>query len=182
MKPWKRIEPTVVSKVGYRTIITKTFTMPDGAVKHFQTIDPEESQAAAILAITEDGKVIVCRQYRAGPDMVMDEIPGGGVNDGEPLEDGARRELLEETGYEPGAIDYLGVMHYSAYDNCARHCFLATGCKLSADRAQKDAEEFIELRLISVDELLANAKAGRMTDPGAVLLAYDKLMALKEGK
>jgi ADP-ribose pyrophosphatase len=179
MKPWKRIEPTVVSKIGFRTVISKTFEMPDGSVYHWETENPIGSRGACVLALTPDNQVIVCRMFRAGPEIIMDELPGGYIEEGDDLESGARRELLEESGYEPGyepgAMQYLGVMHYSSSDNTARHCFLATDCKLSDKKAKQDAEEFIERRLISIDELLANAKAGKMTDPGAVLLAYDEL-------
>jgi ADP-ribose pyrophosphatase len=182
MKAWQRIEPTLISKIGYRTVVSKFFKMPvNGTTKHFETVNPEDSRAAAILAITGENKVIICRQYRPGPGMIMDDIPGGGINEGETLEAGALRELLEETGYEPGALTYLGVMHYDAYDNLARHCFLATGCRLSKKTAQRDAEEFIDLRLVDIDEVIAIAKAGKMTDPGAVLLAYDQLKEMQNG-
>lgn len=182
MKPWKRTEPTIVSKIGYKTIISKTFQLPNGKVVHWQTDSAVGERAAAILALTTDNKVIICRQFRAGPELVMDELPGGGVNDGEDLETGARRELLEETGHEPASISYLGVMHYASTDNLERHCFLATGCKPSKTSTKQDDEEFIELHFISINQLIANAKAGKMTDPGAVLLAYDQLQKLRGDK
>ena len=175
MKKWKRIEPTVVSKIGYRSVISKTFQLPNGKVYHFDTDNAEHSRGAAVLALTPENEVITCRMFRAGSEMIMDEIPGGGVDEGEDLEVGARRELLEETGYEPGAMQYLGVMHYSSSDNMARHCFLATNCTPSEKGTNWDEHEFIEVRLITIDELIANAKAGKMTDPGAVLLAYEEL-------
>jgi ADP-ribose pyrophosphatase len=181
-KKWKRLEPTIVSKIGYKTVVSKTFELPNGKIVHWQTDNPEGSHAAAILALTVDNQVLVCRQFRAGPEMIMEELPGGAVEPGEDLEAGARRELLEETGYEAGDMRYLGVMHYASTDNLARHCFLATGCRPSEESAAQDAEEFIELRLISIGELVLNAKAGKMTDPGAVLLAYEELQKLRGEK
>lgn len=182
MKKWKRIEPTIVSKVGFKTVVSKTFEMPDGSIHHWETDNPINSRAAAVLPLTSDNKVVVCRQFRAGPEMVMDELPGGYVGEAEDLETGARRELLEETGYEPGSMHYLGVMRYSAGDNLERHCFMATGCEPSKNKGLQDKEEFIEVKLISVDELIANAKAGKMTDPGAVLLAYEELQKRRDNK
>lgn len=175
MKPWERIEPTIVSKIGFKTVVSKTFVMPDGNTYHWETENPVGSRAACVLALTPDNQVVVCRMFRSGPEMMMDELPGGYVEEGDDLEAGARRELLEESGYEAGTMQYLGVMHYSGSDNLARHCYLATDCKPSNKTTTQDAEEFIERRLISIDGLIANAKAGKMTDPGAVLLAYEEL-------
>ncbi len=182
MKPWKRIEPTIVSQVGYRTIVSKTFEMPNGKIHHWETDNPEQSRAAATLALTTDNRVVVCRQFRTGPEMIMDELPGGGIGVDEDLEAGARRELLEEAGYEAGEMRYLGAVRYASSDNLERHCFLATNCRPSEDGAEQDDEEFIRLRLISIDELILNAKSGKMTDPGAVLLAYDELQKRRVSK
>jgi len=182
MKKWKRVEPTIVSKIGHRSVISKAFKLPNGKTKNFETNYDEQSQAVAILALTTGNMAIVCRQFRPGPEMLMDELPGGYVDDGEALDSAARRELLEETGFKPGKLTHLGVMHYSAYDNLEWHCFLAVDCELSEEEASLDGTEFVELRFITIEELLANARAGKMTDPGAVLLAYEELQKRKGKK
>ena len=49
------------------------------------------------MALTEDGKIITTEQFRPGPNAVLNELPGGYVDDGETREEAVRRELLKET-------------------------------------------------------------------------------------
>src|SRR5882757_1299880 len=141
---WQRIEPTIVTKIDYRNVVVKTFEVPDtDRKKTFATFLSEGSRAAGIIAVTKDKQVIIARQFRAGPERVMDEIPGGGVNEGEDPEAGARRELLEETGYERGKIEFLGVSSRDAYINGTWYYYLATDCTLTAGGAQLDEDELV---------------------------------------
>lgn len=176
---WKRQEPTSVTKVGYRTVVEKTFELPDGMVKSFATTNSEQSAAAAVIALTTQNKVLAVNLFRPGPEKVMQEIPGGGVDPGEDLELAARRELFEETGYRVGSIAYLGYCHYDAYTNGKRHYFLARDCEPSGESQRLDAEEQLTVEEISVEQLITNAMEGRMTDPGAVMLAYETLRELR---
>lgn len=176
---WKRIESTEVHKVGWRTIVTKHFVAPDGKELVFDTIDVEGREFVAVVALTDDNKVIVARQFRPGPEKIFDELPGGFVDKGEELEEAMRREFMEETGYEAGQMQYLGGYHKDTYMNATWHIFFATGCKQKTDPNLGETEH-VEVRLISIDELIANAKADNMTDQVGVLMAYDYLM-LKRG-
>lgn len=180
MEPWKRIEPTQVTKVGWRSITTKTFQMPDGEITTFDTLHEDGQEFAAIIAITKDKKVVVARQFRPGPELVMDELPGGFVDPGETPEDSAKRELLEETGYSAGEVKYLGIIHKDTYMNAIWHVLLATDCERIAE-PEHGYTEHIEIDLISIDQLIINAKSDKMSDHAAILLAYDDLMKLKEG-
>jgi len=179
MKPWKRIEPTTVQKVGYRTMVSKTFEQPDGTVVTFDTMHAEGQQFVAVIALTGDKQVVVCEMFRAGPEMIMQELPGGFVDKGEELEAAARRELLEETGYVAGTMRYLGPSHQDTYLNATWNYFLATDCTRSQGRDTHEVEEQIEVKLISLDDLLANAMQDRMTDKTAVLYAYADLQKLR---
>lgn len=180
MKPWKRIEPTKVTKVGWRKITTKTFQMPDGEVTTFDTLHPDGQEFAAIIALTKDKKVVIARQFRPGPELAMDELPGGFVDLGETPEISATRELLEETGYNASGVKYLGKIHKDTYMNATWHVLLAIDCEKTAV-PEHGYTEHIEIDLISIDQLIINAKTDRMTDHAAILLAYDDLMKLKEG-
>jgi 8-oxo-dGDP phosphatase len=92
---------TASSELAHGSIITvrrDTVVMPDG--DHADREVVEHPGAVAIVALDEDGKVLLIRQYRHPAGRMLWEIPAG-LRDvpGEPLEKTAQRELLEETGY-----------------------------------------------------------------------------------
>ncbi len=179
---WQRIEPTTQVKAAYRSLFDKSFVMPDGQTHIFTTIHPAGASAAFVIALTLDEKVIVARQYRPGPERIMDELPGGAVEPGETPEVAARRELREETGYVADALEYLGSSVRDGYSNAVDYNYLALDCQLSEDGQELDEQEYIEPVLMTIDEFLHTAKAGNITDQAAVLFAYDKLCELRDNR
>ncbi len=184
MKTFTRIEPTSRFKVGgrfKRTVVVKRFRTDDELEHEFTTFNDNDRHGVAILALTPDNQVITSLQFRPGRERHLYELPGGGVNPGEDPEDAARRELLEESGYAPGELVALGSFSWDAYTNLTSYYFLATNCR-PAERETVDAletEQGLETRLISINQLIDNAKNDAMSDAVAVLMAYD---VLKERK
>ena len=174
---WKRVDPTEVTKVGWRTVVTKTFVMNDGKTATFDTFGKEDQEFVAVVGLTPENKAIIARQFRIGPEKIMDELPGGFVDAGEDLEAAARREFREETGYTTGEMIYLGGYSKDAYLNATWHVFLAKDCIKTAEQ-ELDAGEDIEIDLISIEALIDNAKNNNMSDGVAVFKAYDELIAL----
>jgi ADP-ribose pyrophosphatase len=106
------------------------------------------------LPITEDGRIIMVRQYRHALGEVCIEIPGGCVDPGDKdLEAGISRELQEETGYAFSEYDYLGrISPNPSTNNNLMHMFLARGGKKVGGQ-QLDANEEIEVDLFTVEEV-----------------------------
>jgi len=179
MEVWKRIEPTRVHEVGWLTVVRKTFQTHKGDEQMLEALGREGEHCAVVIALTPDHQVIVARQFRPGPEKIMEELPGGVVDPGEDFMAGAIRELEEETGFLPRHIEPLGDIYKDAYSNTVWHYFWAVGCTPTKTGQKLDKDEHIEVGLISIDELIKNARAGNMIDIQAVFLAYDKLVELQ---
>src|ERR1700741_3666225 len=78
----------------------------DGEVHTFQiAVSPG---GVAVIALTDDGRMVMVEQFRHGTRLTSLELPSGVVDEGETPEDAARRELREETGFEGGEPRVLG--------------------------------------------------------------------------
>src|SRR4051812_36429359 len=97
MRPWQKLSEHL-SYDGFRTILTRRFRFPDGREADYDVFSSPD--IVAVLAITEADEVLLVREFRPGPEELLYELPGGIVDPGETPEEAARRELLEETGYE----------------------------------------------------------------------------------
>lgn len=181
MTGWKRIEPTATTKVGWRTITSKTFEMVNGETTTFDTFHKDGQEFACVIALTPEKKVIIAREYCPGPEAYMCELPGGFVDADESPEAAIRREFSEETGYRLGTLRYLGSFCKDKYMNATWHAFYALDC-VKDGKQQLEVEEDITVTEMSIDTFIEYAKDGKITDHAAVLMAYDDLLNIKEGK
>src|SRR5918996_3382897 len=141
IKPWKVLESSYF-RPSFR--IDKC-ELPNGSLLDATII--EFRTWANVLALTKKGEVILIRQYRHGVCDVLWEFPGGVV-------EGAKRELLEETGYTASNVIPLGKLYPNpAFQTNTLYCFLA----LDAERVGEqnlDAGEDIEVPLVPLDQLI----------------------------
>lgn len=171
---WPRLAPDEEINIGWRTLVRKTFEQPDGKRAEYVTKDAPHRHSVAVIALTSKLEVVIAEQFRPGPERVMQELPGGGVDHEEHHADAALRELREETGYVSDDVVYLGKVYKDAYTNTENHYYLAKNCHKSGNQELDDGE-FVTVRHISIADLLKNAFTAQMTDVEAVLLAYDEL-------
>ena len=174
MEVWQRTSEPEVQKVGWRWLTRKEFVDPEGVKREYYTMAKIGTICIATIALTAENNVIVAEQFRPGPELIFEELPGGGHDEGEEIEEAARRELHEETGYAAGSMEYLGKVYKDAYSNSTWHYFLARGCARDGEQHTDDGE-FINVKEISIAQLFDNARTGKMTDPEAVFLAYEQL-------
>jgi 8-oxo-dGTP pyrophosphatase MutT (NUDIX family) len=131
-------------------------TMREGEEPYYSLKLPDYSAA---IALTEDGKILVVRQYRPALERYTYELPSGIIDPGESPAETARRELLEETGYLAAHIEELGPM-FPDTGRLGNRIFtcLATGLQRAPGHAP---EEGIEVLTWTLDELATATIDGR---------------------
>ena len=130
--------------------------------------------AAAVVPVTEDGKILMVRQYRNALDRYTLEIPAGALDaEDEPGLVCASRELEEETGYRSENLEWLITLRTTvAFCNERIEVYVAKD--LIPSKQHLDEDEFIDLKAYSMDELKNKIFTGEIEDAKTVasLMAY----------
>lgn len=174
VQKWKELSREIVFQKYSRKIEKVTFRLPNGKESDFYL--KKEGPYFCILALTKDKKVILARQFRPGPNDILLELPGGGINEGETPEQAIERELLEETGYK-GKAKLVAEAFDCAYSTAKRYCFVATNCEKVA-KPQNTSFEITEVVLFSLFEFRELLRSGKMTDVEVGYLGLDYLKLL----
>ena len=130
----------------------------------------------SVVALTESGKIVLVRQYRTAIDRVTVEIPAGKLDPGEDPLDCAKRELHEETGFRAGRIRFLtSIVTTCGFCDEIIHIYLAT--KLEFDAPNPDDDEFVNVDLVPLHELIDAVLDGKIEDAKTVVgaLACDSI-------
>ena len=120
--------------------------------------------AVCVVPVTDDGKIVVERQYRYAVGQTMVEIPAGKLDyKGEDRLEAAKRELREETGYTAERWTDLGTyLTAPAFSDEKISMYMAEG--LHKGEQDLDDDEFLDVAEVPLDELVADVMAGRITD------------------
>jgi len=132
--------------------------------------------AAAIIALDDDGRLLLVRQWRVPADEAMLEIPAGtlDVHDGvteDPFE-AARRELEEETGHRAASWRKLAEFWTApGFASELMHLYLATGIEgvTGDDRLSPDEDEHLELLQVPLDEAVAMVVRNEIRDAKSII-------------
>jgi len=152
-----------------------------GRDERFWRLVVEHPGAAVVLAVDDDERALVLRQYRHPPGMRFAELPAGLLDAGEDPLVAARRELLEEGALEASEWRHLNTMYTSPGINSERiEIFLARGLSDAPDRGGFELEHEeadMTAEWVPVDELVSGVLDRRLTDGPLALavLTYDLL-------
>ncbi|SFC43209.1 NUDIX hydrolase [Peribacillus sp. B-H-3] len=141
--------------------------LPDGKTSKREII--KHPGAVAVIAVTEDNKIILVEQYRKALERSIVEIPAGKLEKGEEPKYSAERELEEETGYECERMELINSFYTSpGFADELVHVFLAHNLKKKENAAPADEDEFVELIEVSLEEAQAFIKEGKIRDAKTV--------------
>ena len=141
-------------------------TLPDGQVHTREYI--VHPGAVAVLAMLDNGKLVMERQYRYPPRREFIELPAGKIDHGEDILLTAQRELLEETGYVASEWTHLATTWPCiGYADERIEYFLARG--LTHQGRNLDDGEFLEVFELSLDDALDWIRQGKINDSKTIV-------------
>jgi len=142
-------------------VVRDTVRLPDGATSHREFV--LHPGAVVVVALLDDGQVVVERQYRHPVGRVFVEFPAGKIDPGEDRLACAQRELLEETGYTAREWAHAGQVHPCiGYSDEFIDIWFARGLSLGERRL--DDEEFLEVITATPQQLMDWVREGALTD------------------
>jgi ADP-ribose pyrophosphatase len=165
LKPEKTLSTQQIYKGRAVNIRVDTVEKASGTKTTREVV--EHSDCVAVVALDEQGNILLVRQFRHAVDRFLLEIPAGGIDPGEEPIDAVRRELQEEIGYFPREIDKSGSFYATpGYGTEYLHCFVATDL-VPARLVAEDTDD-IELVRVSPAEIPQLITSGEICDAKSI--------------
>jgi 8-oxo-dGTP pyrophosphatase MutT (NUDIX family) len=165
--PWTTLDTRVVYENPWIVVREDRILRPDGepgiyGVVHFK------NRAVGVLPVDDRGRIWLVGQYRYPLNQFSWEIPEGGGHGAETVEETARRELREETGFTAGRLERIAVSHLSnSVSDEEATIFRATD--LQPGPSEPEGSERLQVRLFEWAEAWAMLQRGAITDSMSVI-------------
>lgn len=161
-----RLESAVVYQGGFMQVRKDSVRLPDGRVSSREYIN--HPGAVAVLAMLDNGNLVMERQFRYAPQREFIELPAGKIDHGEDILLTAQRELLEETGYVASEWVHLTTAWPCiGYADERMEYFLARG--LTHQGRKLDDGEFLEVLELSLPEAIEWIRMGKINDSKTIV-------------
>lgn len=157
----KALRSKIIFQGKVLTLKCDTVALPNGAEATREIV--EHPGAVAVVPFTDDGRIVFVKQYRYPVGRIMLEIPAGKLDKGENPDDGAKRELAEETGYIAGKLTKItSVFTTPGFTNEIIHIYIAE--KLTFAEMHPDEDEFLNVELYNKSQVKQMIADGRICD------------------
>jgi ADP-ribose pyrophosphatase len=168
-RAWERLSSKQVAEYEMFKVREDVSRSPkDGKAKTFHVA--ESPGGVVVVAVTDDGRLVMVEQFRHASRKLGLELPAGVVDEGETPEDAAVRELREETGYEGEPPRMLGCFDLNpSWQVTLVHVALVRNARKSA-QTDEDETEDIRVRLLERGELRRKVTEGEV-DAGSTIAA-----------
>lgn len=159
---WETQSSTTLFEIQSRIRVEmETVKLPDGALVS-DYLQVRMRSFAVVYATTAEGKVLCIRQYKHGPRRISLTLPAGLLEEAEDPVTGARRELLEETGFLGETYRLAGSCAVNGNQGCGTaHVVFATMCRPVAAPTAGDLET-MTIELLSADDLRTALLSGQI--------------------
>lgn len=170
-RDWRTDGPDELAYDGFVRVLRRPMLLPDGRRATWDVLDTPAT--VSVLALTDDDRVVMVRQFRPGADRLVLSLPGGLVEDGEDPVAAGLRELSEETGYAAARGRLVASIDPPGHTR-PRHTVVVRGAAL-AGAQDLDPLEDIEVVLLPVTDLRRLLPAGTLGTTEQTYLALDAL-------
>jgi nudix hydrolase, YffH family len=159
----KTIKRTTIFEGKVVNLYLDEVSLPNGKTSTREIVD--HPGAVGIIPLTEENKIVLVEQFRKPLERSLWEIPAGKLEKGEDPLDTARRELEEETGYQAGQWEHIASFYTSpGFSNELLHIYVAKGLKKGDGKAIADEDEFVNVGVFSLEEVLKMVKEQKIFD------------------
>lgn len=168
LTPWKQLSSEVVQKNSWWEYRFDRCVMPNGKEGEYHYA--QTGNSVAVVAVTDEGKILMCRQYRYLFERESLEVPTGGVKPEQTPLEAASAELQEEGQVRARFIEQVGVFEpCNGFVKELCYAFVATDLE-SVDVAPDETEEF-EICFFTPEEVDEGIHSGKLTD-GIMIAAW----------
>lgn len=157
----KLLNSKLIFKGKVLTMKYDTVLLPNGANATREII--EHPGAVAVVPVTNDGRIVLVRQYRYPVGKIMLEIPAGKLDKGESPDNCAMRELAEETGYMAGQLVKMTSIYTTpGFTDEIIHVYMARN--LTVTDQHPDEDEFINVEVYTKEQIKEMIADGTICD------------------